>query len=1315
MVIFTHNKVRIHKVSKCKLLTIYTNQKEGKKMRKNSLKRCFSLLISLALVLTMLPFGTPSTDVYADEISIEASLDAAVSSGAENDLDTHVNAGLPSRNLPMDTIDNPYVVDGDSLNMGETLPAKYIPELKDIPHNSNQDNFGTCYAFASIGTTEASAIHQGISVNGISANSINASEEALAYFTTHTVTDPLGGGKGDSNAYSESSLRASERQGKYNGVESGNPCFSIPVLANWTGATDEKDVPYTGTNPEAVNYPVYVAPEYAYNDILHIQQWASTYVGETIFTSFDENGNVSSIDDEEFTNARNTLKSMIQEFGGATISYSANDGFLGSDNHSYFNYEDRSLNHFVTVLGWDDDYSKDNFNASDVRPRANGAWLCRNSWTGADYVGNSIEENLSIDSLFYLSYYDTSIIDAYAVRVEPADNYYNNYQYDLAVDYAYSATENVAKAANVFTVHAAEAGEELKAVSFTTNGCTDMDYEINIYRNPNEDNPESGTLVESAKTTGKTSYVGYYTVPLTNSVKLVRGEEFAVVITLKKQGEKPGFSVEFSGISYNPQYWFQSTIGIEPHTSFMVDADGLWYDMIEDYYANDHIYGNVRIKAFTDNLSDDEVNYSDELKSISVKYTGDKSTLVPGAAINKNDFKITKHVTRTYPDLGEVVDLDVDLAASKYDNVSINPATVPENPGDYLRVKVSYTESGIEVSRTVKIKLNDKIKFEVDFKDDIDTFEYTGKAIKPEISVKYNDILLKNNKDYTISYKNNINVPNSNASAVKKPYILIKGKGNFKSSVKVPFEIVAKSISSNDIAVKTPTVLVNDKKTQKPAVGLKLGKKNISKKNYSLSYLDKNKNALEGNVIPKGAIGEYYIRVTGKNNFNDTLDIPINIGRKKMSSVKVALFTDSTKAKQAKSFIYNGTEIEPAMTVTAKINGKLVELKGDKTTVSGNDFTYKYEKNNQIGTATLTLTGTNGENEFVGEKTVSFKITGKKLSDVASFSVSGNSFTYTGKEIKPAVTVTAKDGITLTENVDYAISYKNNVNAGKAQVIISAKGKYTGKYTKTFNILPIEKDDVIVALPQMNYLYVKGGVKPAPVVRYKGVSLVSGKDYTVSYVNSDKASTNTNYAKCIVKLKGNFNGTITKNYIIYSSEISEARMTYSYAILGDKLKNTKIVLKDSNGKTLKEGTDFEKDNFYYADYNLLKWVKLEDTAVATEGVKYSLVIKGKGNYSSSMRLVIKTGKYDFSKAKIKTKNNPQYYTGSAITPSPDELISQVAVKAGGKTVTLNSSDYRILSYANNVKPGKAIVTIEGLGNYVGIKTITFNIVSGKFE
>ena len=61
--------------------------------------------------------------------------------------------------------------------------------------------------------------------------------------------------------------------------------------------------------------------------------------------------------------------------------------------------------------------------------------------------------------------------------------------------------------------------------------------------------------------------------------------------------------------------------------------------------------------------------------------------------------------------------------------------------------------------------------------------------------------------------------------------------------------------------------------------------------------------------------------------------------------------------------------------------------------------------------------------------------------------------TWTGSEVRPAVKVTVNGVKTLTEGVDYTVSYKNNVAIGTATVVITGIGSYTGTKEVTFRIV----------------------------------------------------------------------------------------------------------------------------------------------------------------------------------------------------------------------------------------------------------------------
>ena len=99
----------------------------------------------------------------------------------------------------------------------------------------------------------------------------------------------------------------------------------------------------------------------------------------------------------------------------------------------------------------------------------------------------------------------------------------------------------------------------------------------------------------------------------------------------------------------------------------------------------------------------------------------------------------------------------------------------------------------------------------------------------------------------------------------------------------------------------------------------------------------------------------------------------------------------------------------------------------------------------------------------------------------------------------------------------------------------------------------------------------------------------------------------------------------------------------------------------------------------------------------TEGEKYAK------NNSIAYKLLDggTTEKQSVASADVKLSSTKLAYTGESRTPN-------VTVKVGGKTLT-NGPDY-ILYYKNTRNPGKATVTVVGIGKYTGQKTLSYYIV-----
>ena len=233
-----------------------------------------------------------------------------------------------------------------------------------------------------------------------------------------------------------------------------------------------------------------------------------------------------------------------------------------------------TVNHAVDIVGWDDNYSKDNF--INGAP-GNGAFIIRNSW-GSDWGDNGY---------FYVSYYDkylaNSDYNVVFMDAEPTSNYDNIYQYD-----PYGAVGNlgydsdVAWFSNIFK---SNGNEKLKASSFYVFS-PDSTYKIYVYLNPKDNNPDDGILVDSQS--GIINTEGYKTIQLDNIVQLLKGQKFSVVVELNSPNYLYPVTIEY------PLPGYSSKATANPGESY-VSEDGLSWEDLTSILPN----ANVCLKAFT--------------------------------------------------------------------------------------------------------------------------------------------------------------------------------------------------------------------------------------------------------------------------------------------------------------------------------------------------------------------------------------------------------------------------------------------------------------------------------------------------------------------------------------------------------------------------------------------------------------------------------------------------------------------------------------------------------------------------------------------
>ena len=232
---------------------------------------------------------------------------------------------------------------------------------------------------------------------------------------------------------------------------------------------------------------------------------------------------------------------------------SANGKYIELNNWAHYTYDDVQSNHAVVIVGWDDDYPRENFlsgtaeSGNSRTPPANGAWIVKNSWgSETDAVSNANGRPITKGTwgiknaegkstgYFYLSYYDKSIKKPGTMKFGTdlsGGEYFSVYQHDYlpADDGFYFATsDSRVSTANVFTADP-NGDEVLTSIGLRTYA-ENTTVENEVYKLPDGvTNPEKGEKVASFVKTFE--YGGFHRVALPQAVKLDPGSRFSIVST----------------------------------------------------------------------------------------------------------------------------------------------------------------------------------------------------------------------------------------------------------------------------------------------------------------------------------------------------------------------------------------------------------------------------------------------------------------------------------------------------------------------------------------------------------------------------------------------------------------------------------------------------------------------------------------------------------------------------------------------------------------------------------------------------------------
>ena len=311
------------------------------------------------------------------------------------------------------------------------------------------------------------------------------------------------------------------------------------------------------------------------------------------------------------------------------------------------------------------------------------------------------------------------------------------------------------------------------------------------------------------------------------------------------------------------------------------------------------------------------------------------------------------------------------------------------------------------------------------------SYVYDGTYKKPAATVTFGGKVLQEGKDYTISYRNNLNVGVTT--------VIATGMGDYTGYTSKNFTITKRAMAGGTVSVASSVSFTGSNIT--PSVTVKVaGRTLTSGTDYTVSYSN-NKNVGTSNVY-----------VYGKGNYSGSLSAKFDIVPAKQQIQKLETKYKGFFVDWAQKGSATGYDVEYSVNanMSGAVSKHLTANKPDTLTVNGlsGDKTYYVR--------VRSYTNVNGKVYYGAWSDVKSIKTANN--DITKATVSGISTkAFTGKAIKQNVTV--KVGNTVLKNgTDYTVSYSNNKKVGKATVKITGKGKYGGVITKTFKINPAKQE-----------------------------------------------------------------------------------------------------------------------------------------------------------------------------------------------------------------------------------------------------------------
>lgn len=434
---------------------------------------------------------------------------------------------------------------------------------------------------------------------------------------------------------------------------------------------------------------------------------------------------------------------------------------------------------------------------------------------------------------------------------------------------------------------------------------------------------------------------------------------------------------------------------------------------------------------------------------------------------------------------------------------------------------------------------------------------YTGAQLCPAVTVKYTYLeyndngiksrkkqkTLKENVDYTVTYKNNINVYNGTGS--NAPSIILNGIGDFSGAIRKNFIITPKDIKNVTIEPIGDMIYTGKDLSQQAenSIVVRDGNNILDpERDYMVSFFTGKKGTVPAYnvigtymqdtqmwvVVTAKTTGNYkgtakkkatfYIRGTAENRTNLSYDYGLQVSFKKNLSEK--------------PLIYNGKPQKPALDI--KLNGKKLSSK---------NYSLIYEDNINAGVNTATVTIL-GKNACYGKRSLSFSIQPKDFSKV---SVKGLPKIYFRKSISDLKPIVKEGSKVLVQGQDFNMDVEEIGNiqflGSKLPVLqitltpASGNANYIPNTAKRIKVTVTKRKltdrlntKIVVGNAVLTPEAMVNGAEPQVTVSYNGELLKEGIDYTLSYKKNKKIGT----AQAVITGTGVYSGKRTIKFQIIS-------------------------------------------------------------------------------------------------------------------------------------------------------------------------------------